>query len=465
MIDSIPSARYDLEGNLGSFWVDHLRGDAMFVARVLSGLAKRTSCIETLISCARNMAGEKQAFRSAFTLRYKSSSVAVMGPDVRQRIKQRVSIAGAPMELLRRPAFGNYEFPQSGHVGLRSDGDSDGDVMLTTETDEFLFFPSSGEILVDPSQSEWLRRYLVPIPFDLTVISIRTIKGEELVTGLNFTQGPGVIALSQHPDELFECGGIYIVSALQKQAHLLDYPMAVEPFCGSAAPLSNYARASQSAAQFLRALGTACDFVLAPQDGVVLAVKRSVAGYHYQFHFGEITIDYPHVVLEAGDAVNAGDIIGQPIQIHHARTNGDTGWWRMLSWADGISLDYACPFRGLTVLNENRLAYATEETDDVHARFALEGPTDVQDRFWYAVKRNELLTGKYLNAVIGLADLNDTKSVNPMQIFFDYLWADKAWVITRYNLIDWGGARRQRMEQFISNYKPFSGIILFRDIS
>ena len=144
-------------------------------------------------------------------------------------------------------------------------------------------------------------------------------------------------------------------------------------------------------------------------------------------------------------------------------TNSNSAWWAALDWSDGLSLDGLCAFPGLTAPNEPRRAYAVDEDDDVHVRIDLDGPTAQQDLFWASVKRNELLTGNYLNAVVGLSSISDVKFVNPLRLMFEYLLGACGIVITRRNVGQWSGSNRARFENFVSREKPLGSIIIVRD--
>ena len=455
-MDPLLSQRYDLYGRLGDLWSQKLKGSEQQKARHMAALTRHTASQAHLISGMQLLAGQSTSIRENLDLNYKQADVIPIGANLQTRNRVNFSDGTTAFTFWRRPAAGSWEFSFTGHTPAAGEDD----ILLSTETDDILLMP--GGTLNIPMPEDWAVNYLLKIPFNLTPLKLRAADGRALFAGADYVCGVGVLGFLHHPDTIFTGQTVHVASAFKVEDHPFNYTLQVDPVFGSVEDIATYQRGAQTPSTFLRALARACNFQVAPAASMVHEVMRGGGRFFYGFDWGIIAVDYPHEKLHVGDSVVAGEIIGQPISMRSA-INSNSAWWAALDWSDGLSLDGLCAFPGLTAPNEPRRAYAVDEDDDVHVRIDLDGPTDQQDLFWASVKRNELLTGNYLNAVVGLSSISDVKFVNPLRLMFEYLLGACGIVITRRNVGQWSGSNRARFENFVSREKPLGSIIMVRD--
>ena len=448
--------RHLLYGRYGSFWNESLTQDTKrkFHAFVQTcgrmGSAERASEIQEMLAPS-----DHWRITHPRVLRFTDADVRYIGPSRTQRIG------------LHRPSAGETTFASDdGELILLEDPQS---AALDTEDAEFLFLP--GDTVSVPTADDFAARWMLRLSDrDLFPTRIRSVSGKsDLVHGMHFWIQGGYMVFRADPRAYFPEMRYVMLSGFTRATNVMSYPWQVEPLNYGSSALAQYTKSNSSSAVFVQALAQVCNFYLAPQDDTVIAVFKSptLAGAAYEFSkSGLMHVDYPHQALKVGDAVKRGDIVGSPMVGSFSSGLDDSHWWQnthisSLQWDNFLP---ALPFQ-ITIPNAPCRVFATTQTGpDIHAQINL-GATDPAElnKFWAATKRSELLTGKFLNNVIGLASLSDVKYVNPMSLFFDQILGQRAIIIQRYNYPAWSDERKRRFQNFVVRARPSHAIVLTLD--
>jgi hypothetical protein len=219
--------------------------------------------------------------------------------------------------------------------------------------------------------------------------------------------------------------------------------------------VANYYRNNQSAAAFQLAIAEAAGYCILPWSGTLLEIHLYGGETRYVFNSGVLVVHYNHAALTVGEDYPKDYIIGQGVNVY-SKTSSTGQWWRQVTWNSGLCLDNLCPVKGLTIQDQPARAWANSQSTDYHARIDFLGPPAALNAFWALVQQNEVLTGKYLNTVIGLTSLTDEVILNPLDLYFTCLLGSRG-IIIQLNAAG-GEDYRRRALQFIHREKPVGSV-------
>jgi hypothetical protein len=436
--------RISAPGRLGSFWTSCFSsGSQKELIRILSKLSDRCSISGDMELAARRLAGETTNLYSFRTVRFEHSSVEVMGADL--NLRQNVS----GFDIVARPADYSDQFQRF------SQGKTENLEVIQTETKNFLLFPIHNEEKVNPqfSAADMSPCYLIPLPSGAKPVVISHVEGDWLL-GVDFRTFPGGIWTKRDPLKAFPDGKMHCAVVEKKSPTWFDYVFGVDNPSGSGLNVVNYYRVSQSPLAFEKALAEACGLFVSPFDGVVTKIVDGPDFVFYSVGNNTMIVDYPHTRLLLGESVRKGQIIGGAIEVAVKPPGAPSGWYRAFDWSEGLSLDALCPVKGLVVPDKPVLVTGTDAGGgNIHARMSLQGSQEALETYWAHVAFSEKACNKYLNSIIGLTSESDTKVVNPLNIFFDYLLGDRVLLIG-LKTEEMGTYWHRRALEFIRREKP-----------
>lgn len=441
-----------LFSRVGTLWYRNTQEETRQQARTMAHFVDWMQAQGQIQELERQMQSAPVLIRENMVLHFRKNDVVQLGPDLNERLSVKFSTDSSAYVVLRRPDAYNFD---DGWATLLTEIDSPPH-QIKTEGCDFLLFPFPGttsnwEDVV--TLDEYSPRWLIPIPMGVKPICIAGVT-RDLVQSLDFEVYNGYIVLDSSPEVLGN--SLFIRAAEVTQESIMHYPLAVS-VDGPVNYVANYYRNSQSAISFQLAIAQAAGLTILPEAGICLSIFSSCQTTRYIFENFFVEVNYPHTALAIGTWYEKNFIVGDIVNVY---AKGDTSpsWYRQLDWSAGLNLDNLCPFTGIVVPDRPCRAYAQGAEDDVHVRinFGLEDTTN-EEAFWAHIKASELKTGKYLNAVVDLADVNDVKFVNPLEIWFDYLLALKGLVIT-VKLSALGAEKRDKILSFIDREKPIGCI-------
>ena len=473
-MSGVTDIAFTMHGRMGDFWTEKFKGDSLTLLRALSGLPGHSGTLPTLISGMQTIAGATAGQWAGKHWEFTADSVIVIGPNLQQRIRTLWNATGFTSGyVLQRVPEANAEYPIVGYTPIAGESltTAGGVSLMLTENMEYWLFPGNGGVQVlSPKQNEVILKYAVPIPAGYFPTSLRNSKGKEFTLGVDYNQSGNLLMFnSEHPDKLFPNRCIIAPAGWENTEGPLNYTLGLDqvpttPF------VAEYLRNNQSAPAWLRALAAASGFSVAVRNSVVCDVDVRGVDTFYTTTDGEvIKISYPHHALASGSVINRGDIIGSPLRIFYMRNAADTEWWAQLNIGQGLNMDGLCPFKGIVMPNYivgARYLGPVGGTGTSHpVDFPLLGNAESITKFWYAMRRNELLTGNFINSAIGVTSTSGPKGINPTRLMFDYALTETLWVVERYQFPIWPNAIQVKYNQFINAERPFGSIVINTDIS
>jgi len=474
-MSSITDIAFTMHGRMGNFWTEKFKGNSLKLLRAMSGLPGHSGTIPTLISGMQTIAGATAGQWAGKHWEFTADSVIIIGPNLQQRIRTLWNNSGyTGGYVLQRVPEANAEYPIVGYTPVAGESltPTGGVSLMLTESMEYWLFPGNGGLQVlSPKQNEVILKYAVPIPAGYFPTSLRNSKGKEFTLGIDYNQSGNLLMFnSEHPDKLFPNRCIIAPGGWENTLGPLNYTLGLDNVAASPF-VAEYLRTNQSAIAWTRALAVASGFYVAVQDFVVCNVDIRGVDTFYTTTDGEvIKISYPHRALASGDVINKGDIVGQPLKIFYMRNSADTEWWTQLNIGQGVNMDGLCPFKGIVMPNYIVGArYLNTVGTNYTVDFPLLGNAESITKFWYAVRRNELLTGKFINSAItpapGVTPASGPIGINPTRLMFDYALTETLWVVERYQFPNWGTDIKMKYNQFINAERPFGSLIISTDIS
>ncbi len=433
----------------GSFWITNLSTAGRRKAEWQMELSNASTVFRQFQGMTRWLLGDTKETVEKLTVAFNPRQVLQLGADLQKRSLLKNGTAEGSFLLTYRPA--TYDLGLTGWTGLQTENGEN----FLTEDGQYLLVPVDEPTSLVFRESDLYPRYAVPFP-DVEVFSI-ALPDRHLTPGLDFVAGYGCLIFVEPPYELFPNNKILVRAGDRRRPNLLSYTLQVDNLFTDGRHIVNYLRNKQTFRDFELAAAEVAGAAIMPWDGIMQQRIPRPRGATYVFDTGVLDVRYPHAALEQGTFYEKGTIIGDAVRIYA----GTNGWYRQLNWAAGLNMDGLCPFKGLTAPDRNCRAYAVAASTDVHARIELEGPTAVQNLFWEHVRQSELLTGKYLNSVIGLTDLTDVKFVNPLELMFQFLLQDRA-AVAVIDEASLGYAAAQQCRDFIRTEKPVGTILIFK---
>ena len=309
-----------------------------------------------------------------------------------------------------------------------------------------------------PAGSDW---YLVPMPTCVTPIVIEGLNGTMLVSGVDFSAHAGYIATRLSPAKVFPPGVVRIVAAYldlpQPNSFLLSAPVGRR--CSKF--LMEYARKTQSLRAFKRAAAEYCGMFVFPEPDLILG-KHAVPGatVYVTAAMGALRIDYTHIPLVVGVAVDAGHVVAPRFEVWSTNANASMSIFdRALASEALVSLDGVLPVKGLFAPPDNKVLIDYVEVDPVsnkpHARLHLAGDTVTLQKLWDIQRNHELATGNFLYDQF--FDGGQTAKLLPLgEIMEDYYGSQLVMVVTSgmdTPVID-------LLHRFVAEHKPAGCVML-----
>jgi hypothetical protein len=388
-----------------------------------------------------------------FPVKIDPRTVAQLGGDLQARILEVSGTFPAQVIVAFRPS--NYDLGLTGYSELI---DESALYRVTAEDGTYLFFadPGTGSgVQLQPG--DLYPRYAVPFPDEVTPVSIFSSRGL-LVSGLNFVKSEGCLIFFESPEILFPDRRLLVKAAYRKQRSVMSFTWRADNLLTAGHYVANYLRNSQTAAAFQLAVAEIAGAAIIPWGSRLREIRQQGGDTLYAFDAGLLVVNYRHTPLVVNTLYDADTIVGDVVNVTGpGRTDN---WWSGISWGTGMSLDTLCPFKGLQFPSGSVTAYAVSSDAVLHARFPLLGDTAVAAKFWEYVRQNELITGKLLNSVIGLPNGSATASVVPIDIAFEYLLKDRAFVI-KLDKNALGYTRSMQALNFIAREKPVGSLPIF----
>lgn len=446
--------RHSILGGIGSYWGEHVHPDSAGLLRdlvhmpdALGDLADFTDEIRLAFGGAREMTKEN------FILTFDPDTVVEFGADQQARILEAYYDAevGAVLAVYRKPV--DYEILQGfAPMGTEIDG-----YILTSENCEYLVWPiaSTETTTNDPTilQNAWE----VAIPYGLYPETIM-VEGQILTTGIDFKTFPGTIQFQENPHSMFPTRKIHVLQARRQLTNPMNHALNVEEFSGAAEPVSRFFREVTNGPSLQAAVAEMSGMITLPSSGILLDFRQECGTTRYMFDWGVVTVPYSHTTLTVGDWYEKGLIVGDLIRVHSPAKN--PGWYSAVDWGEtGLSFDRLCPIRGISAPNSSVKFWAYDETaGNLHVRAQLQGDQAKQDKYWAFVRAGEIASGRYLNDVLGLAAVDDSVQLNPIEFLFRNFLADRLFVVElRTKEIE--GPIHQRALSFLTEHRIIGSLL------
>lgn len=450
------SNKTKIPSNLGDFWA-RADGDAARMLRSLSGLSERASVLRTIQNAQDLLTGKAETVEEQITVAFHPDDVIRLGSDLQQRVLTHYGTSSQSFDILRRP-LSSDDYGNRTRNWLPVQGTSGDSVFnLMTASAELLLFPikMEGRFTLEISTENLKPRYLLPIADDMIPVVITT-PARDLVLGLDFTLAGSMLVFEESPITLFPDQLIQIRTARCRHRHLFSYTWQVDELSGDGHFLADYLRARQTPAQFQAAIGEAAGLALVPKTAVLVETIEGDVSTRYLFNDFVIEVGYKHEPLVVGNTYQEGYIVGEAVQVKAAVPGIE--WYRCVTWEQGLSMDAFCPVPGLRLMDAETQVKATANgASNLHVRFEMSGGLEANDAFWDFQNIQEDRTGRYLNSVIGLSQVGDTDTINPLEFYFDHLLSHRGLLIVLKSDI-LGADRLRRAQDFIHREKPVGSI-------
>lgn len=446
--------RHGIIGKIGSFWQEELTPRSRQLMRSFVNLPNLTNMATSIEMTKRQLEGEKSADEGFRTVSFDQTSVAVIGPDLQQRILSRMKTGAVPVNILQWPKTEQLVWP--GHAIMSIDSDSTYDY-VAADNCQFLLWPDPTTTVVDINSSDLRPMFVIPLDRDLTPYSIQ-LPERNLVLGSDFFVGDGAMIFRENPYDLFPDGKIVIINSGRQLFNIMNYTLKADDFQGSAAPIAHYFRESCGLVSLQAAAAVAAGLAVAPADLVIQGRYDRCNGSRYVTDLGIIDALYRHDRLPVGASLRKGDVFGDGLRILPGQR------YRELGWQGGLVLGNLSPVRNIIIPDRpcTAEAYAEGAAGKLHVRFLLGLDPAFEAPFWENIRQAELVTGRYLNDAVGLAALGDTAVLNPLDFYFDNLLSTEA-VLAHLRLQSIGEQYRLRARSFLQSEKLVGAVLIIVD--
>lgn len=453
--------QHTLPATIGSYWRQNVDEPSLNIVRQHCHMSSVWNGTPQIIAMLSELTASQRVQLKCWSIRFDTRRVGTLGPDLQARIQVTLGTGTAPIIVTRRPmvedlgALGNFAMVDESLDSIN--------FQLEAGGCGYVLFPdpsSTATGFIDPNMLR--TRYFVSVPFDMVPSSI--ILGErEMLLGIDFTLGFGVMIFNEAPEKLFPDNIIVMRGVRRDVSNVFNFTFKADEFYGSGEAIARYQRESNSALRLKEALVVLSGLSAMPFDGVVLKRLDLDMGARYLFEEGVIEARYRHDPLVVGQELKKGDIIGDGLKV---RGPAGAGWYREFDWQEQpLILGALSPVPNVIILDQMCQAQAYEQTGSkLHVRVNLGmANSDEEDRFWAHVKAAEIASGYYLNDVIGLTVLDEIIHINPLNTWFDYLLSSRS-VIVELRLRQVGEVFRQRILKFLDEERAVGSILILRDL-
>lgn len=446
--------RHSVLGGIGSYWGEHIHPDSagllldlIHMPDAMGDLADFTDEIRLAFGGAREMTKEN------FVMSFDPDTIVEFGADQQARILETYydSGVGAALAVYRKPM--DYEIMKGfAPMGTELEG-----YTLTSENCEYLVWPiaSTATTTSDPTvlQNAWE----VAIPYGVYPETI-LVDGQILTAGIDFKTFPGVIQFQENPYSMFPTRKIHVIQARRQLTNPMNHALNVDEFSGEAEPVSRFFREVSNGPSLQAAVAEISGMITLPSSGILLDFRQECGTTCYMFGWGVVTVPYSHETLTVGGWYEKGLIVGDLIRVHSPSKN--TGWYSAVDWGEsGLSFDSLCPIKGISAPNSSVKFWAYDATGGkLHVRAQLQGDQEKQDKYWDFVRACEISSGRYLNDVLGLAAVNASVHLNPIDFLFRHFLSDRLFVVElRTKEIE--GPMHQRALSFLTEHRIVGSLL------
>jgi hypothetical protein len=471
-IHGILETRYSTISRIGSFWTSCVpRGGPQDLVRWLSRLPELQSTLDDLELGLQKLSGSNDNMYAYREVPFDPDKVSRIGGDLNARVRVTgTDSEGQLFTIIRRPA----DYSEAMRKWARGMAENPDFTVspLVSEAGDFLLFPVNEVPNVNFQLGFRLRelenRYLLPIPEDCWPEMLLVQDGSYWVHGIDYVLSPGVLITSHNPYTAFRGDSLHMVSTRRTSPSWMAYAVSSENPSGDSREIVGYVRRQQNPKTFEAAIAQAAGLTVTQRPGTFLeATPRPGGRMLLRFDTWTALVDHPLFSLPAvGEFVPENTVIGGLVKVHTKPTaSASWAWYRTLDWRNGMSLDPVSPVKGITVPEGMVLAEAYDETEgNLHVRLHLEAATETGlAAYWGLAKAGEILTGKYLNTVIGLSAVGESTLVNAMDLFWEHV-LDARTIVVDLRTKDAGAYWHTRATCFIDREKPAGSMVLTRDL-
>lgn len=445
--------RHQVLGGIGSYWGEHIHEDSEQLLRSFVHLPDVMNFQSVVDDVRYAWAGVREIPFENSVLAFDPDTVVEFGADQQVRLLEQFVDAsvGAVLTVYRKPT--EYDILQGfAPLGTEIDG-----YVISSESCDYLVWPipSVETPTDDPNilQNSWE----VAIPYGIYPEAIM-VAGEILTAGIDFKVFQGAIQFQENPHSMFPDRKMYVLQGRRTITNPLNHALNIDEVSADVSPVSRFFREVTNPKSLQLAVAAASGMVVLPQTGILLDYRTECGRTSYMFDWGVITVPYGHDALTIGQSYEKDTVVGDLITVYGP--TGNPGWFTNISWPDdGMSLDRFGPFKGLTAPNSSVKFWAYDQTGSkLHVRAQLLGDADVQDRYWTHVKGGEIASGNYINDILGLAAMNDSVQLNPIEFYFRNFLADRLLVVElRTRGIE--GPIHERALSFLTEHRIIGSLI------
>lgn len=448
--------RFAALGRAGTFWQQNLQPDSLKFFRALTQQGFLQNLEEALTSVVLQLAGAPRVDAGPGMRRFRSSDIAVIGPDLQERWIARYADADSiPVVVVRKPT--SYDLGWSHAFAISWENDSSTNTVAAGDCTYLLGVDPDVSVSLNLDPDDMRPLYLLPLPFGELPYALR-IPGRQFTLGTDYYVGHGALIFRENPEDLFP-GKYFLTTNTRKDVNnLLDYTLGTDPFVGSAEPIARYFRETTSIGSLKAAAATAAGLTWLPEACVVLERYDRCVGSTYVTDKGVHEARYEHTRHARGEALAAGAVIGGLLDILPGKE------YRRLDWSNGLALKEFSPVSGIVVPDAHCRVEAYDQTgDNLHARISLGCAPAAEARFWQHIKTWEAVNGNYLSAAFPeLVDVGDVTTANALDVFFTYLLSQKA-VIASVQVDNSGEIYRKRLTEFLKNEQPIGTLMIIKE--
>ncbi len=433
----------------GDFWTSVLREEDRDLVRLLATLPSRSNMLCAMDAVAAKASGASRADVRDVDIVLAPNDVVSIGPDMLAGVSGPGDFTTLTITIDPPAADSQFVIKGSDHSVYIDKSEPEPGAPVTTVT--------GGHVIV--ARQAWL--VLLPVELDPMVIRLGS---RLLVRGSGFVAGTGWAVFYVQP--IPETPGpwvLHVEHGYIRQKSLLGFPgKADNLFDRSGGHVIRYLRDQASPAMLGRALAEIAGLTVVPSDCVITDLVEIGSNWYDYIHAdGRIEARYPHTPLTPGQALYAGDVIGDAVKVYHAGSSPDA-WWNNVNWGDGIKLNGLCLFDGLTLPPGSVNVFARAASGpDLHA--APKYPADdyeVRDAFWEYLAKAELASGIFLNTAIGLTVEGEEAPVNMLDLVFRMSWGNRA-VAVDVDVGTLGVTAAARVLAFARDEAPVGSVMLF----
>lgn len=406
-------------GRLGNFWSERTTLSTRADARHMSHAPLLTGSNFSLDQSALGLEGGGWAFASDIDLTWDPFNVAIIGPDLQERIiTEFATELGVKMFIIRRPLEGSLA--GSGDVLVLFPYQGVENYVLRSSDCNYILLPVSGATPEAVPVEDLRVKWIVPIPQNIrpTVIAVGS---RFLVLGIDFVLQQGALIFREDPFKLFSSQGkIHVVSAWKQQSFLLDYTLQVDHPAPSQQKVAYFYRSVQTAHSLRDALAEVAGRLVMSDGFEVAEVQQWCDAMIYISKDGRrLEIPYHHTPYQVGDFIAAGAILGGGIRVGGGRQD-QPHWYREFNFGEGLPSSVVSPFPDLLIPDQPVRFEAYEDTGSkLHVRPHLPGDDAVRENYWHWIKQAELASGYYLNDILNIGDVGDSVYVNGLDFYFE----------------------------------------------